>query len=726
MTEMFYPLDLTAGAPSNYLTGQTYSITQVGGEDYFQFRFREGPVYERGLVLVHQATNRELRPDIDYQLSYPLKAIIGKTNPEDLFAYGVCVILNKKLSGTIIAAYHLVGGDFADANVDFIPTAWSNTPENKTVYYDEILNLPEDFVAASHTVATFELTTGFDDMVTVLWAINDSIRALEPQGRFLIDDIIGLRAELNYKVDYRRNAKVQLTDKFTIASNTLKSQIALSVPRSLESSSLISISAAISSDYGHYRVHARGYVSRTGVRGNVWANAVVRVEGNNAPPAIYLTYNAQNEPTIYIGNDQTNLGKVHVSITDFTTSSSQPDKLWEGFKIFFSAESVTGLTAATTLLDNSHTHTPGEVGAADLFGKSNQQKTITIGGDANTYYPVRVTGLDKAGFGGNILNLYRRYNAPAPGAAWNPTTPTHPGGLTFSMLWNGDGWWGGNGGGGNWTALDFTETYSQMLTDIQPCQVGMVFWLRGGGAEYSFTSEVGNNLVVDVFLTGFTDSSGSRNYLPKAYDAAARVVIKARQVYSIWAPPPFVNHTHPWGELTGIPTYASRWPTWDEVTGKPGSFTPAYHTHPWDQVTGKPATYPASAHGHQIDEVAGLWGVLNNKADINHTHPAKRAVSETLWTGAYIPNDQTWTNLVSIDVNKYDSLTVCGSSGGDFVRRVHNEFKVSLLMVAELMQATNGVEPMMYRIRNGVLQVLSPNQDHWDNTVYAVYGHYYP
>jgi hypothetical protein len=31
--------------------------------------------------------------------------------------------------------------------------------------------------------------------------------------------------------------------------------------------------------------------------------------------------------------------------------------------------------------------------------------------------------------------------------------------------------------------------------------------------------------------------------------------------------------SHSWDELTGIPTTASRWPTWDEITSKPAGFS---------------------------------------------------------------------------------------------------------------------------------------------------------
>lgn len=45
------------------------------------------------------------------------------------------------------------------------------------------------------------------------------------------------------------------------------------------------------------------------------------------------------------------------------------------------------------------------------------------------------------------------------------------------------------------------------------------------------------------------------------------------------------SHTHTWSTITNIPSYASRWPAWDEVTSKPATFTPAAHTHSAADIT---------------------------------------------------------------------------------------------------------------------------------------------
>ncbi|MCS3456094.1 hypothetical protein M2366_002175 [Aeromonas sp. BIGb0405] len=54
------------------------------------------------------------------------------------------------------------------------------------------------------------------------------------------------------------------------------------------------------------------------------------------------------------------------------------------------------------------------------------------------------------------------------------------------------------------------------------------------------------------------------------------------------------SHSHPWGQISGIPAYATRWPSWGEVSGKPGTMPPSGHTHP-------------AAQGN-ADIVASGWG----------------------------------------------------------------------------------------------------------------------
>ena len=98
-------------------------------------------------------------------------------------------------------------------------------------------------------------------------------------------------------------------------------------------------------------------------------------------------------------------------------------------------------------------------------------------------------------------------------------------------------------------------------------------------------------------------------------------------------------------------------PTWAEVTGKPTAFVPTTHEHSisdvtglraeldaipaayddaalsgrvtaledapapsWDDVTGKPTSFTPAAHGHSIGDVSGLTAELEGKAATSHSH----------------------------------------------------------------------------------------------------------
>ena len=72
------------------------------------------------------------------------------------------------------------------------------------------------------------------------------------------------------------------------------------------------------------------------------------------------------------------------------------------------------------------------------------------------------------------------------------------------------------------------------------------------------------------------------------------------------------SHTHSWSQISGAPATATRWPSWGEVTGKPGSFTPSSHTHNWSQVTGKP----------DIKSWSEIKSYIDSKVDSENNYPS--------------------------------------------------------------------------------------------------------
>lgn len=131
-----------------------------------------------------------------------------------------------------------------------------------------------------------------------------------------------------------------------------------------------------------------------------------------------------------------------------------------------------------------------------------------IGGDANTYYPVRIKVNSNLSFAFWNISVSRHYGATAPGDIWNPQLPTHPGGLTLSMRWTGGGGWAGMDT--SLRIIQFYETYSTMVARVEVLMDSMCVWLRGGGASYKINSDVGKNLEYEVFLYGFADIDSNR------------------------------------------------------------------------------------------------------------------------------------------------------------------------------------------------------------------------
>ena len=155
-------------------------------------------------------------------------------------------------------------------------------------------------------------------------------------------------------------------------------------------------------------------------------------------------------------------------------------------------------------------------------GNHSNNKTFTVGGGANSYYPVTIAGQGK--FAWNRYTISRAYNAPAPNT-WN--TSTHKGGLTFAFEWLGDNYWGGNSGN-IYRVIAFQETYSTMVGGMSYSLSGIVVWLRGGGAQYTLHSERGSQADVKVHLNGFTESAPNRSYPVRNNNSQVQSEVYAR------------------------------------------------------------------------------------------------------------------------------------------------------------------------------------------------------
>ncbi|MFR0781327.1 MAG: hypothetical protein ACLSH8_17240, partial [Zhenhengia sp.] len=134
--------------------------------------------------------------------------------------------------------------------------------------------------------------------------------------------------------------------------------------------------------------------------------------------------------------------------------------------------------ASYALKTHSHDYSPSSHNHDGSYAtkklRASHYTRFTVGGEANKYYPVIIND-GSSSFGACHLSISRGYNWTAPDS-WN--TATHKGGLTLSILWNGDGYWGGNSGS-SYVVTMFDESYTTMVGGLSYCTSGLVVWLRG-------------------------------------------------------------------------------------------------------------------------------------------------------------------------------------------------------------------------------------------------------
>ncbi|WJN63040.1 minor tail protein [Streptomyces phage phiScoe3] len=117
---------------------------------------------------------------------------------------------------------------------------------------------------------------------------------------------------------------------------------------------------------------------------------------------------------------------------------------------------------------------------------------------------------------------------------------------------------------------------------------------------------------------------------------------------------------------------------WSTIANKPGTFTPAPHTHVWADTTDKPTTFPPSAHSHDWNSITSKpttfapathshsWSSITSKpttfAPSSHTHNYLDASDTIAWANG---SKQPHSNSVS-DGGPYYAVWVEGS--GVFAR----------------------------------------------------------
>ena len=236
--------------------------------------------------------------------------------------------------------------------------------------------------------------------------------------------------------------------------------------------------------------------------------------------------------------------------------------------------SGSGLDADT--LDGYHSSTL-YTSVGDWIDKVGHTYTVTIQGDSNTYYPVVIDGSSDKRCR-NQISIWKNLGSTTASYPSN-----HPNGTaSLWLLYEGRniGW---DGNGGYWKTWYKSQNYSTLVSDAQrgAGPVGaLIVWLRGGGTVYyvstTFAATVNvyleeTNLYNDTYpaiVSPRTDIGNGGILTDTYYGSVTGSAASATTASNV-----------AWSGVSSKPDTATRWPSWNEVTGKPSTFTPTSHNH---------------------------------------------------------------------------------------------------------------------------------------------------
>ena len=310
-------------------------------------------------------------------------------------------------------------------------------------------------------------------------------------------------------------------------------------------------------------------------------------------------------------------------------ASTKPSYTWD---------EITGKPSVFT--PDSHTHVWANI--TDRPTKLSQFQDDVVDGNYFKLSAVRTTDLNDAPINSFFVSSNNPANSPA-------SYTTYAVGLTLALnndknfkqqlIYTADNWYYRSQGGGDWyqwhvlwSAANFNPSnkLDKSVWD-EAFEIKTVNGIRvisakldvlgqkgisayadsadsgsaGGGLDYELLK---NALTGTITPDGypFTISSKFLGAIDKSY-----ITGKIGDLYAD------AVHTHKWSDITDHPTSlpasdvyswakATTKPsyTWNEIAGKPSSFTPASHTHLWANITDRPTSLPAN--GGNADTVDGL------------------------------------------------------------------------------------------------------------------------
>lgn len=183
----------------------------------------------------------------------------------------------------------------------------------------------------------------------------------------------------------------------------------------------------------------------------------------------------------------------------------------------------------------------------------------------------------------------------------------------------------------------------------------------GGGGDLILQSAQGSSEMGDIV---FSDSSGT-------------------EIHRLWSGTGTLNYrstssgtSYAMIHAGNLPTQATRWPTWSEVTSKPATFPPDSHTHAWSQVTGQPAQATRWPTWSEVTSKPSTFAPDSHTHSILDTNFGANLDSVTA-TGVYREETPSsgYSYTTTLNMNSSDGrqqLTISRDGGGMKFRGVNS------------------------------------------------------
>ena len=196
--------------------------------------------------------------------------------------------------------------------------------------------------------------------------------------------------------------------------------------------------------------------------------------------------------------------------------------------------------------------------------------------------------------------------------------------------------------------------------------------------------------------------------------------------YQLLTMSPSVLKYFPLARLLAVAAAASC--AWEDITGKPSTFSPETHTHAqylesvaWSIITGKPSTYPPESHMHSQYLESVAWSIITGKPSTYppETHMHSQYLESVAWSiitgkpSTYPPETHTHSG----EYVPYDhGMGVMGASwtgNGEAARTINLSYSVGIATL-QLMVLMSWFNASTYALRiwssifaSGLLYVLS-------------------